>query len=287
MHTIRGCSFELKRALDRHYRPIDLRQPLQECVLRKRGIFHIGAAPEAFIVQDDDDRAAASVDHERRARIAIPLEIAIDVGGHEPLRPGHAVERETEQSAHSATGAVCTDEPPSAQFVRFAPRDHRDSHPLSILLKPVKSGAEQYRRVRAGPQLAQGNISQAILAQMQVVGVGRMPCQHLHRILDALAGASDEIRVVLLAHTGSLGLLEYSQASETLENRPEVHRRARGIDDLRFGFDDSDANSGLRQTESVDKADWPATDDDHVLHGAVSGSSWPGMRRDGGLLLSA
>jgi hypothetical protein len=28
VHTIRGCSFELKRALDRHYRLIYLRQPL-------------------------------------------------------------------------------------------------------------------------------------------------------------------------------------------------------------------------------------------------------------------
>ena len=164
--------------------------------------------------------------------------------------------------------------------MRFAPRHHGDGHPLGILLKPLKSSAESDRRVREGLQLLQGNISQAILAQMQVVGVGRVPCQHLHRIFDALAGASDEVRVVLLAHTGSLGLLEYSQASETLENRPEVHRRARGIDDLWFGFDDSDANSGLRQTQSIDKADWAATDDDHVLHGVVSGSAWPGMRRD-------
>ena len=44
-----------------------------------------------------------------------------------------------------------------------------------------------------------------------------------------------------------------------------------GIDDLRFGFDDRDASSSLRQTESID--DWSATDDDHVLHGVVSGSS--------------
>src|SRR5215469_3636096 len=103
---------------------------------------------------------------------------------------------------------------------------------------------------------------------MQVIGVRRMPCQYLHRIFDALAGASHEIGVVLLAHTGGLRLIEYSEASETLENRPEVHRRPRGLDDLRFGFDDSHANSGLRQTERIDEAYWSATDDDHVLHRA-------------------
>src|SRR5215470_5407992 len=101
--------------------------------------------------------------------------------------------------------------------------------------------------------------------------MGRMLCQHLHRVFDALAGPSHEIRVVLLAHTGGLRLIEYSQASETLENRPEVHGRPRRPDDLWFGFDDSHANSGLRQTERIDEADWSATDDYHVLHRAVSG----------------
>src|SRR5215469_1243269 len=110
---------------------------------------------------------------------------------------------------------------------------------------------------------------------MQVVGVGRMPRQHLHRVFDALAGASHEICVVLLAHSGGLRLIEYPEASETLENRPEVHRRARGLDDLRFSFDDSYASSGLRQCERIDEADWSATDDDHVLHRAARVISVP------------
>src|SRR6516162_10206426 len=105
---------------------------------------------------------------------------------------------------------------------------------------------------------------------MQAVGVRGMAGQHLHRIFDALTGASNEIRIVLLAHAGGLGLLEYSEAPEPLEDRPEIHGRARRIADSRFGFDEGDSNSGLRQTERVDEADWPTTDDYYLFHRAVS-----------------
>src|SRR5579864_1714984 len=101
---------------------------------------------------------------------------------------------------------------------------------------------------------------------MQVIGMGRIARQHLHRISDALASATYQIGVVLLTHAGGLGLSEYSQTPEALENRPEIHCRARRTDDSRLGFDDTHANSGLRETESVDEADWPATDDYHVVH---------------------
>src|SRR5450631_404084 len=111
---------------------------------------------------------------------------------------------------------------------------------------------------------------------MQVIWAGRVPLQYLHRINNALAVASDEVRVVLLAHAGGLGFFQYSQALETVENRPEVHRRPRGGDDLRFGFDDTHAHSGLCEAESVDKADWPASDDYHVFHRTVSAVARPG-----------
>src|ERR1700686_2382342 len=118
-----------------------------------------------------------------------------------------------------------------------------------------------------------------MLAQMQVIGVGCVPLQYLHRIDNALAGTSDEVRVVLLAHAGGLGLFQYSQAPETAENRPEIHRRPRGVDDSRFGFDDAHSNSGLREAEGVDKADWSASDDYHVFHRAVSAVARPGNIR--------
>src|ERR1700751_73170 len=104
---------------------------------------------------------------------------------------------------------------------------------------------------------------------MQVIGMRRMPRQHLHGIFDALASATYEIGVVLLAYAGGFGLSEYSQSREPVQNRPEVHRRAGGLDDLRLSFDDTHANSGLCETESIDEADWPATDDYHVFHMAV------------------
>src|ERR1700686_591018 len=109
-----------------------------------------------------------------------------------------------------------------------------------------------------------------MLAQMQVIGVGRVPLQYLHRINNALASTSDEIGVVLLAHAGGPGLFQNSQAPESAENRPEVHRGPRGVDDLRFRFDDTHANSGLREAESVDEADWSASDDYHVFHRVAS-----------------
>src|SRR5437879_12876139 len=101
VHTIRGCSVELVVALAGQYRLICVRQPLEESLLRKRCVFHVRAAPEALIIQNGDNRAKASVDYERRARVAIALEIVIviDVGGHEPLRPRYSVERATADSA--------------------------------------------------------------------------------------------------------------------------------------------------------------------------------------------
>jgi hypothetical protein len=45
-----------------------------------------------------------------------------------------------------------------------------------------------------------------------------MPGQHLHRIFDALTAASNEIRIVLLAHAGGLGLGEYSETPEPLKD---------------------------------------------------------------------
>src|SRR5690348_2994302 len=101
---------------------------------------------------------------------------------------------------------------------------------------------------------------------MQVVRVRCMPGEDFHRIGDALAGATDEIRVVLLAYADCLGLREYSQTLKTLENRPEVHRRPRRVDDLPFGFDDGEAYTRLCETESSDEADWSATDDYHIFH---------------------
>src|SRR5215471_7732057 len=101
---------------------------------------------------------------------------------------------------------------------------------------------------------------------MHVIWVGRVPAQHLHRIFDAFAGATNEVRVVLLAHAGGFGLVEYSETPETLEHRPEVHRRPRRFDDFGFGFDDTHADPGLCETERIDEAHRPATDDYHVFH---------------------
>ena len=105
-----------------------------------------------------------------------------------------------------------------------------------------------------------------MLAQVQVIGVGRAPLQYLHRIDNALAGASDEVRVVLLAYADGLRFTQYSQPPEAIENLPKVHCRARRADNLRFGLDDGHANPGLREAESGDKADWSAADDDHIFH---------------------
>src|SRR5580658_7408470 len=105
-----------------------------------------------------------------------------------------------------------------------------------------------------------------MLPKMQVIGARRVLLQDLHRINNALASVSDEVGVVLLAHAGALGLFQYSQVLETVENRPEVHRCPRGIDDLRFGFDDTHPDSGLREAESVDETDWAASDDYYVFH---------------------
>src|SRR5690349_6052801 len=104
---------------------------------------------------------------------------------------------------------------------------------------------------------------------MQVVGVRRVPGEHFHRIGDALAAATDEIRIVLLAQADCLCLLEYSQTLEPLEDRPEIHRRPRGIDDLRFGFNDGQAYTRPYETESSDEADWSTTDDYHIFHRGV------------------
>src|SRR5262249_45608546 len=98
--------------------------------------------------QNDDDCAETPVDHERRARIAMTLEIAMHVGGHEPLRPGDTVERKTELSAHSTPSTVRTNDPPGAQFLRFGPCHHGQGHPVSLLLKLLKSSAESHGRVR-------------------------------------------------------------------------------------------------------------------------------------------
>src|SRR5262249_12371322 len=148
VRTIRGCSLESIRAVVREYRLVYVRQALQECLFRKRRVFHVGAAPEPFIAQNDDDRAEMPIDHEGRARIAMALEIAMDVGGHEPLRPCDTVERETELSAHCTCSTVRTNDPAGAQLLRFALCHHGERHPVSILLELLKSSAESHGRVR-------------------------------------------------------------------------------------------------------------------------------------------
>src|ERR1700684_2833576 len=105
---------------------------------------------------------------------------------------------------------------------------------------------------------------------MQVIGVRRVPRQYFHRIDDAFATAADQVGVVLLAHAGGLGFLQYPQSPESIQDRPEVHRRAWGVDDLRFDFNDAHANPGLREAERADHADRAAADDYHVFHRATS-----------------
>src|ERR1700722_27002 len=104
----------------------------------------------------------------------------------------------------------------------------------------------------------------------------RVPRQHFHRIGDALAAASEQVGVVLLAHAGGLGFPQYAEPTETIQNRPEVHRRARGVDDAGFRFNDGNAHPGLRETEGADHADRPAPDDYHVLHRASLKRADPG-----------
>jgi hypothetical protein len=88
--------------------------------------------------------------------------------------------------------------------------------------------------------------------------------------------ARDRFRRAEVTAPSSCKSRAYSQAPETTENRLEVHRRPRGIDDSRFGFDDTRVESGLREAESVDKTDWSASDDFHVFHRTVSAVARPG-----------
>ncbi len=92
MHSVGGVHRQLVLARSRQNGLEVTRHSLEHARFRKRSVLAIRAAPQARAVELGDDGSVLRIDHERRARVAVALEVIINVRSDEALRPGQAIE---------------------------------------------------------------------------------------------------------------------------------------------------------------------------------------------------
>ncbi len=180
----------------------------------------------------------------------------------EALGPGDAVEAEPGGLAHRAAAAVRADQPARADRLLRAFEPGGDA--ACVLFDPLQTRAEAKLRMGTGGEVIAGDPDEAVLAEMDVVGMPRAAGEHREIVADLLAGRPDEVAIILLDEAGGAGVFEQAEPFEPVEHRPVIDRRARRIADAGLGLDQLHLDAGAGEAERGDEADRPAADDEDV-----------------------
>jgi hypothetical protein len=110
--------------------------------------------------------AVVGIDQQRRASVALLLEIVTNIRRDESLGPGHAVERKPQAFAYRAARAVGADQPIGAKLACSLGRLRGDRHARSILLQCGHSIPEMHGGLGQAPQVSQNDLGQPVLAEV-------------------------------------------------------------------------------------------------------------------------
>ena len=198
-------------------------------LLRQREVLAVGAAPQAVVVDPRDDRAVVGVDEEVAGAIAQRAEVVADVRGDEALRPGHPVECEPERLAHAAARAVGADDPSRSQRrARAGGVLDLQGHPAVVLGEGRHLRPEAHVGAGEPLQVLKRDLGDAVLPEVDVVGVRDQPVQDVHLPADPLAGGEAvEPDALLGAEPEPLDLVEDPETLQAVEHGVGVDHRAR------------------------------------------------------------
>jgi hypothetical protein len=155
----------------------------------------------------------------------VRAEVEKDVGGDEPLLPGHALERHRQQAAERAAGTVCADQPRRVVLLLAVARRGGRPDLVRVLIQGGDRRPPPDRRVGKRLQPLEHDPAQCVLAEVDVVRERSLIGQHVERVGEHLAGGMDAVSVVVLAEAASVDLREQVQSLEVLEQGPVIDDR--------------------------------------------------------------